>query len=117
MLHSVCIVLEAEIDAERQLSDTVAWAMEALEGAMANLGAMLPPRKHALEEMDVTLGHLHHAEEVCLLAAQAYGDHCVKAAWTVVFASLQRANRRHVEALGTRSLPVASPLEVESCQR
>lgn len=94
-----------------------AGAMEALEGVVVDLGAMPPPRKNTLAKMDMTLRCLHRTGEVCLPAAQAYGDHCAKAAWTVAFASLQRACCRHVEELGTRSQPVASPLEVWSCQR
>ena len=65
-LRGVRKVLEEEIQAERDLSDTVAratWgAMEVLEGAVADLGAMPPPRVHTLEEMDVTLGRLRSEE-------------------------------------------------------
>lgn len=55
-------------------------AMEALEGAVVDLGALPPLRHHNAGEMDNTLGCLRRAREVCLPATRAYGDHCAKVA-------------------------------------
>lgn len=72
-LHGVRIVLEAEVAVERQLLATVSqvtWeAMESLEGTVTELGAVPPPRKHTLVELDVTLERLHHVGEVLVPAA------------------------------------------------
>lgn len=75
---------------------------------MAELGAMPSAWKHTVEKLDATLEHLHHAGEVFLPVAHAYGNHCAKAAWTVAFVSLQQAGYGHVDALSARSVPVAS---------
>lgn len=91
--------------------------MESLEGVVANLGTVSPPQKHAPTEMDVTLGRLQRAGEVCLPTARAYRDHCAKAAWTATFVSLQRGGCEHVDVLGARSVPVASTTEVVVGQR
>lgn len=84
--------LKMEIQTEQELSQSVAlvtWeAMEALEGALVDLGALLLLIHHTVGEMDISLGHLRRAEEVCLSVAQAYGDYYAKVAWTTAFASL-----------------------------
>lgn len=46
-------------------------AMETLEGAVVELVAMPPPRRHTVGEMDITHGRLRRVGEVCLLAARA----------------------------------------------
>lgn len=83
-LRGVRTVLEEEIQAERELLNTVAlatWdAIEALEGTVADLGAVRPPRRHNLVEMDITLERLRRAGEVCLPMARSYEDHCAKVA-------------------------------------
>lgn len=95
---------------ERELSYYVVratWeAMEALEAVVADLG-VVPPR-----------GCLHRVGEMCLLVVWLYGDHCVKVAWTMAFDYLQKVVCRHVNALATRSVPVASTEEVATghCQ-
>lgn len=63
-------------------------AMESLEGAVTELGAVPLPRKHTPSQMDVTLDRLWRAGEICLPAARAYDEHCVKAAWTAAFVSM-----------------------------
>ena len=49
---------------------------------MTELGAVPPPRRHTVNQMDATLDRLHRAGEVFLPAARAYSNHCPKAAWT-----------------------------------
>lgn len=118
-LRGVRAILETEIKAERELLHSMAlvtWdAMESLEGTVADLGVVLPPRKHNPKDMDITLGRLCRTEEVCLPDARAYGDHCAKVAWTTAFASLQRVRCGHVDA--TRSVPVVSATQVAACQQ
>ena len=115
-LRSNNSVLEAEVAAERTLSALVSqgsWkAMECLEGAIAELGGVPPPRSHTVEQLDVTLGRLHRSGEVFLPAARAYGNHCAKAGWTAALVSLHRAGCPHVDELGAGTVPVASAAEV-----
>lgn len=119
-LRSVPDILEAKVQAERELSDTVAKAtleaMESLEGVVADLGAMPLAWKHAPAELDITLGRLCRAGEVCLPTAQAYGDHCARAMWMVAFVLLQRGGCEHVNALEGCSLPLASTAEIAAHQ-
>lgn len=76
-----------------------------------------PLQHHSVDEMDITLGHLRCAEEVCLLAARAYRDHCTKVAWTTAFVSLDKVGCVHVDALATRSVAVESTEEVTAGHR
>lgn len=77
-------MLEEEVQAERELSNSIVlatWeAMEATEGAVAELGTLPPPRHHNPVETHITLGRIRRTGEVCLLVAHAYGDHCAKVA-------------------------------------
>lgn len=52
-----------------------------------------------------------------LPTSRAYDNHCAKAAWTTALVSLQRAGCGHVDALGVRSMPVASAAEIASGQK
>ena len=117
-LRSANSVLEAEVATERALSASVAqatWrAMERMEGAMVDLGAVPPSRGHTVAQMDATLARLHRAGEVFVPAARAYGNHCAKTGWTAALVSLQRAGCAHVDGLGAGSVPVASAAEVAS---
>ena len=116
VLRSHNSVLEAEVAAERSLSALVSqgtWkAMESMEGAIAELGGVAPPRNHTVKQLDATLERLHRSAEVFLPAARAYGNHCAKAAWTAALVSLHRAGCPHVDGLGAGSIPVASASEV-----
>ena len=109
-------VLESEVAAERSLSALMSqatWkAMEYMEGAIAELGGVPPPRSHTVAQLDATLMRLQRAGEVFLPAARAYGNHCAKAGWTAALVSLQRAGCSHIDGLGDGSLPVASAVEV-----
>ena len=115
-LCSANSVLEAEVATERALSATVSqatWkAMECMEGAITELGAVPPPRSHTVDQLDGTLERLQRVREVFLPAARAYGNHCAKAAWTVALVSLQRAGCSHVDGLGAGSIPMASAAEI-----
>ena len=115
-LRSRNSVLEAEVAAERTLTSLVShgtWtAMESMEGAIAELGGVPPPRNHTVTQLDATLDRLHRSAEVLLPAARAYGNHCAKAAWTAALVSLHRAGCPHVDGLGAGSVPVASASEV-----
>ena len=115
-LKEVRRVLEEEVQTERDISNTMAqatWgAMEVLEGAVGDLGAVPPPRTHTLEEMDVTLGRLRDVGKVFLPAARVYGDHCAKVGWVAALASLEKAGCGHLDALATRSVAVATAEEV-----
>lgn len=90
--------------------------MEALEGAMVYLGALPPPRHHSPAEIDITLGHLRRAEEVCLSVARQYGNHCMKVAWAMTLASLDKAGYAHMDDIATRSIVVATAVEIATAQ-
>lgn len=112
MLQGIRVDLEMEIQAEWELSHSVALATwEALD-----LGTLPPSRRQSVGKMDITLGRLCRTEEVCLLVSRAYGDHCAKVAWTTTFASLQKAGCGHLDTLATRSLAVATTEEVAARQ-
>lgn len=115
-LRGILADLEMEIQAEQELSHSMAlaaWeAMEAFQGAVADLNALPPPRRHIVWEMDISLERLRRAGEVCLSATWAYEDHCMKVSWTTAFASLQKAGCGHVDTLTTRSVPVATAEKV-----
>ena len=91
-MRSARSVLEAEIATKRSVSSAAAqasWeALERMEGAMSELGAMPPPWKHTVDQLAATLERLRRAGEVFLPAARAYSNHCTKAAWTAAFVSL-----------------------------
>lgn len=113
MLRGVRANLEMEVQAEHELSHTVAQASwEAMEGTVVALGVLSPPRHHSVDEMGVTLGRLHHAVEVCLPAARAYRYHYARVAWTTTFASLDKAGCVHLHALAMRSMALATTEEV-----
>lgn len=99
-LRGIHTNLEDKIQAERELSKSIAlvtWeALEALEGAVVDLSALPSPRHHSTGEMDITVVRLCRVVEVCLPAAHAYGDHCMKVVWTMAFASLDKAGCGHV---------------------
>lgn len=120
-LRGIWVDLEIKIQAERERSHSVAlvtWeAMEALEGVVANLGALPPLRWHTLGEIYITLRSLRRTEEVCLPVARAYRDHCVKVAWTTAFASLDKAGCRHMDIIATHSVAVATAKEVATEHR
>lgn len=84
---------------------------------MTELGAVPPPWRNTVVQMDVTLEHLHHAGEVFLPAARAYGNHCAKAAWMAALVSLQLAGCGHIDALGARTVPVVSAAKISSGQK
>lgn len=120
-LREARTVLEAELLTERSVLSAAAqasWeALDRMEGAMSELGAVPPPRKHTADQLPATLDRLRRAGEVFLPAARAYGNHCAKAAWTAAFVSLQRGGCGHVDALGGGTLPVASAADVTSGQK
>ena len=91
--------------------------MESLEDALSQLGAVPPARCHRPSEMDITLERLRRGCEICVPAARAYGDHCARAAWLTTLASLDKAGCAHLDALGTRSISVATAEEVCAAQR
>ena len=91
--------------------------MEILEDGLSMLGAVPPSRHHRPSEVDITLERLRHGCETCVPAARAYGDHCAKAAWLATLASLDKVGCAHLDALGTRSIKVASAEEVCAAQR
>ena len=91
--------------------------MEALEAAVAELGAVPPSRRHRPAEMDITLERLRRAGEVCLPTVHAYGDHCAKVAWLTTLTSLNKAGCAHMDAIAARSVVVASVEEVAIAQR
>lgn len=70
MLRGAQADLEVEDQVEQELSQLVVQAswetMEALEATVLELGVLRPSRRHSVDEIDVTLGRLHHAGEVCL---------------------------------------------------
>ena len=111
-------VLEAEVATERALSASVSeatWlAMERLEGAVVELGAVPPPREHTVEQMDATLDRLHRAGEVFVPAGLSYANHSARVGWTAALVSLKQAGCAHVDGLGAGSVPVASVAEVAS---
>lgn len=83
-----------------------------MEGAMTELGAVPPPRRHTVDQLDATLGRLHRAGEVFLPATRAYGNHCAKVAWVAALVSLQLAGCLLVDGLGVGSVPMVSTVEV-----
>ena len=114
-------LLEEEVQTERELSSALGlstWnAMESLEDGMLQLGAVPPPRHHRPSKLDIMLERLRRGCEICVPAARAYGDHCAKAAWLATLASLDKAGCAHLDALGTRSIKVATAEEVSAAQR
>lgn len=91
--------------------------MEAVEDTVVDLGAMPPPRHHFVDEMDVMLGRLRCAGEVCLPVARAYGDYCAKVAWTTAFASLDKVGCGHLDTLATCSTLLVTIEEVAAGHR
>ena len=114
-------VLQEDVQAEKDLSSALgisAWeAMVSLEDSLKQLGAVLPARCHRPSEIDITLQRLRGGCEVCIPAARAYGDHCAKAAWLTTLASVDKAGCAHIDALGTRSVAVATAEEVSAAVR
>ena len=114
-------VLQEDVQAEKDLSSALgisAWeAMVSLEDGLKQLGAVLPARCHRPSEIDITLQRLRGGCEVCIPAARAYGDHCAKAAWLTTLASVDKAGCAHIDALGTRSVAVATAEEVSAAVR
>ena len=84
---------------------------------MTELGAISLVRCHRLAEMDITLERLRRGCEVCVPTARAYGDHCAKAAWLATLTSLDKVGCAHLDALGTRSIGVATAKEVSAPHR
>lgn len=106
---------------EREMSNSVAlatWeAMEVVKGVVAELGVLPPPRHHSSTEMDIILGRLRRAGEVCLPATRSYRDHCAKVASSTTLASLDKASCTHMDALATRSVVVATAAKVATAHR
>ena len=112
---------EEEVKAEHELSAsmgvTAFEALEILEDAVTQLGAVPPARTHRLAESDITFERLKNVGRVCVPAARSYGDHCAKVAWCETLTSLDKAGCAHIDALATRSVAVATAEESVNVER
>ena len=116
VLKAVRTSLTEDLKLERQLYHAIgqsAWeCLEAQEGALARLGAIVSERTHGPGEMHITMERLRRGCESCVDAAHAYGDHCARATWLATLATLDKAGCAHIDGVATGDVPVAMPAEV-----
>ena len=116
VLKSVHASLEEDLKLERQLYTAIgqsAWeCMEAQEGALGKLGAIVSERTHRPAEMHITMERLRRGCESCVDAAHAYGYHCARATWLMTLATLDKAGCAHIDGVATGDVPVAMAAEV-----
>ena len=116
VLEAVRASLNEDLRLERQLYRAIgqsAWeCLEAQEGALSRLGAIVSERTHSPAEVHITMERLRRGCETCVNAAHAYGDHCARATWLATLATLDKAGCAHIDGVATGDVAVAMPAEV-----